>query len=305
MKEIVENSKSPSAIKSIVHAKIQSIIDECLEREKIDLPSIVEKLEKIHVKPSKNPDKQEIFWDSGEGKYYNKSTDMYLTTKDLKVFGLMEDYMADQSVDLVEAVIEEDESKIEECVSQMFLAALGKMSTETFSSLDENSDEPLVTEAKMIKKVNAKGEVKRRLSCGPGRELKDGVCVITSGSKKIERKKSHLKSVRTKKAQGAGYALKVAKKTKLAKMKRKSMGIHEGVTTRDAIGDVLGMMSFGGVKVPMADYSPDYESWDLDVTLTPSEMKALGTKLEAKYRDRFQGVKVSRTGKQTRVSVKL
>ena len=47
-----------------------------------------ESLEKIHVSKTKNPDGHEIFYDSKEGKYYNKSTDVFLSSSDLKKFGL-------------------------------------------------------------------------------------------------------------------------------------------------------------------------------------------------------------------------
>jgi hypothetical protein len=70
-----------------------------------------EGLEKIHVSKTKNPDGHEIFYDSKEGKYYNKSTDVFLSTNDLKKFGLMEDKKEEK--DLVDDESEggEDETK--------------------------------------------------------------------------------------------------------------------------------------------------------------------------------------------------
>ena len=57
-----------------------------------------EGLEKIHISKSKNPDGHEIFYDAKEGKYYNKSTDVFLSDKQLKQYGLMEDKKEDKDL---------------------------------------------------------------------------------------------------------------------------------------------------------------------------------------------------------------
>lgn len=47
-------------------------------------------LEKIVVSKAKNPEGYEIFYDRKEGKFYNKTTDTYLSMRELKTYGLTE-----------------------------------------------------------------------------------------------------------------------------------------------------------------------------------------------------------------------
>jgi len=78
---------------------------------------------------------------------------------------------------------------------------------------------------KIVKKVNSKGEVRKKKVCPAGFKLSDGKCVKISGSEKISKTKSIRQSVKTKHASGEGYKAKIARKANKAKKKREQMGI--------------------------------------------------------------------------------
>lgn len=230
VKKIIENASSPSAIAELVEGEL-SVRLGLLSGGDAPTAKVDEGLEKIHISPRKNPQGDEIFWDGSEGKYYNKSSDTYLDLKELKKFGLMESYedeksrdlVAEASLDLVDNIAEGHISKATDLIHGIMEQRLIEMS--------EPVDPDEVCEAKIITKVNSKGEKRRRLKCRPGYILKNGVCMPVSGDKKVNKMRGAKKAARTKHAQGAGYALKVAKKAKKAKLKRKAFGLKEEYTS--------------------------------------------------------------------------
>jgi hypothetical protein len=102
---------------------------------------------------------------------------------------------------------------------------------EEYDEIPESSEYKLViftyntdlTEAKRVKKVNAKGKVKIKMQCKKGFKWDGSSCKPIAGSDKLTKKLSVKKASKTKKAMGPGYFKKIAKKTKKAMKKRKAI----------------------------------------------------------------------------------
>jgi hypothetical protein len=293
-REIIENIDSPSKIKELTEALMFGRLGQTLTVEQCgDTPDDESEMD------AKNAAKAEVAEKTKDkimestldivdlfsvGKL-SEGYDVLTEALELRLTQIAEGEMEDEEDDEMDGEEEEDD---------------GEMDSEEDD--DEKKD---VMEATIITKVNSRGEKRRRLKCNPGYKLENGVCVPVSGAAKVNKLRSAKKAARTKHAQGAGYALKVAKKSKKAMMKRKSFGLHEATDTRGAIGNVLNTMGFGGVKVPQATYSADKESWDLGVKMTPSEMKHFGQELNKINGKRFGGVEVLPYGQSMRVQVSL
>ena len=88
-------------------------------------------------------------------------------------------------------------------------------------------DSKMLTEQRVIDKVNSKGKRRRRLKCGKGFKLSaDGSrCEVMKAGEKIARKIGHRKMVRSKKRMGQGYQRKINRRTKKAMRFRKMMGL--------------------------------------------------------------------------------
>lgn len=84
-----------------------------------------------------------------------------------------------------------------------------------------------IDEAKIITKVNSRGEKRRRVKCKPGFRLNsEGTsCVPITGSEKASKRRAIRKSVRTKRAMGKGFAIRVRRKKLRAMKKRKAYGL--------------------------------------------------------------------------------
>lgn len=230
VKKIIENASSPSTVAELVEGELSERLSLLTTPPKA-AAKVDEGLEKIHISPRKNPQGDEIFWDGSEGKYYNKSSDTYLDLAELKKFGLMESYEDEKSRDLVaEASLDLIDNIAEGHLSKVSELAVGIME-QRLIEMSNPVDPDEVCEAKIITKVNSKGEKRRRLKCRPGYVLKNGVCTPVSGDKKVNKLRGAKKAARTKHAQGAGYAMKVAKKAKKAKLKRKAFGLKESYTS--------------------------------------------------------------------------
>lgn len=82
-------------------------------------------------------------------------------------------------------------------------------------------------EAKLITKVNFRGEKRRRVKCRPGYKLNDTgtSCVPISGTEKAGKRKAIRKALRTKKAMGAAFQARVKRKRVRALKKRKAYGL--------------------------------------------------------------------------------
>lgn len=88
----------------------------------------------------------------------------------------------------------------------------------------ENQD---LNEQRRIIKVNSKGEKRRRLKCRPGYKLNDTgtSCVPMTGGEKSTKRKAIRKSIRTKRAMGKGFQIRVKRKRARAMKRRKALGI--------------------------------------------------------------------------------
>lgn len=85
----------------------------------------------------------------------------------------------------------------------------------------------VIDEARIITKVNARGEKRRRVKCKPGFKLNsEGTsCVPVTGGEKASKRRAIRKSVRTKRAMGKGFAIRVRRKKLRAMKKRKAYGL--------------------------------------------------------------------------------
>lgn len=79
----------------------------------------------------------------------------------------------------------------------------------------------------IIKKVNHKGRVKKRVKCRKGYKLNSAgtSCVPITGKEKTTKRKASVKAVRTKKKGGQSLKNRTSRLAKRAKKKRKSMGL--------------------------------------------------------------------------------
>ena len=82
-----------------------------------------------------------------------------------------------------------------------------------------------IDERKLVIKVNAKGQRRKKVLCGPGKKWDGTKCVVQSASEKLTQKKSHRLASKTKKAQGAGALRRRTKLTNKAMKKRKGQGL--------------------------------------------------------------------------------
>lgn len=80
---------------------------------------------------------------------------------------------------------------------------------------------------KIIKKVDSKGNIRKRKKCKKGFRLKGGTCVPMTGTEKLGRKKASKKAVLTKRAKGSGAKARSNKKRIKAMKKRKSFGFNK------------------------------------------------------------------------------
>lgn len=124
-------------------------------------------------------------------------------------------------MDSVDQISEDKFSDFKDSIHNILESKLEELSTE--HELDDS--EEVNEAAKTVIKVNSKGERRRKMVCGAGKKLVGGVCVLISGSEKLNMKKGALKAKKTKKNLGAGYALKVQKKQNKAMLKRQQQGL--------------------------------------------------------------------------------
>lgn len=83
----------------------------------------------------------------------------------------------------------------------------------------------VITERKLVVKVNAKGARRKKVVCGPGKKWDGTKCVVQAASEKLAIKIAHRKASKTKKAKGAGAARKTTKLRNKALKKRKGQGL--------------------------------------------------------------------------------
>jgi hypothetical protein len=98
----------------------------------------------------------------------------------------------------------------------------------SFKEFLENYDE-LLSENRVTIRVNSRGQRSKKLKCSKGLIVKkvngQNVCVAPSGQQKANKKKSIIKSIRTKSSKGKGYANRINRKRKRAIRKRREMGL--------------------------------------------------------------------------------
>lgn len=85
----------------------------------------------------------------------------------------------------------------------------------------------VIEEAIIITKVNSKGEKRRRVKCKPGFKLNPSgtSCVPITGGEKASKRRAIRKSLRTKRAMGKGFKIRVKRKRMRAMRKRKAYGL--------------------------------------------------------------------------------
>lgn len=84
-----------------------------------------------------------------------------------------------------------------------------------------------ITEARIVTKVNSRGQKRRRVKCRPGYKLNDSKtsCVPISGGEKSSKRLAIRKAMRTKRSKGKGYQMKVKRKRLRALKRRKALGL--------------------------------------------------------------------------------
>lgn len=127
-------------------------------------------------------------------------------------------------MDSVDRLEEGKFSDFKDSITGILESKLEELSTE-HDLIESDEDEEINEAAKTVVKVNSKGERRRKMVCGAGKKLVNGVCVLITGSEKLNMKKGALKAKKTKKNLGAGYALKVQKKQNKAMKKRQQQGL--------------------------------------------------------------------------------
>jgi hypothetical protein len=85
----------------------------------------------------------------------------------------------------------------------------------------------VIEEARIITKVNSRGEKRRRIRCRPGYKLNDTgtSCVPITGSEKATKRRAIRKALRTKRSMGKGFQIRVKRKRLKALRKRKAYGL--------------------------------------------------------------------------------
>lgn len=97
---------------------------------------------------------------------------------------------------------------------------------------DQEVDETaIMTEIKRRIKVNFRGRRRVKMQCLAGFKYNPDskVCEKITGADIAKNRISHRRAVRTRRAKGNGFKVRVARKTRKAKRFRKSMGLHEAV----------------------------------------------------------------------------
>lgn len=84
-----------------------------------------------------------------------------------------------------------------------------------------------LAESKIITKVNSKGEKRRRRKCKPGYKLNAAgtSCVPITGGEKATKRRAIRKAIRTKRAMGKGFQIRVKRKRLKALRRRKAYGL--------------------------------------------------------------------------------
>lgn len=84
-----------------------------------------------------------------------------------------------------------------------------------------------IEEAKVITKVNSRGEKRRRIKCRPGYKLSSSgtSCVPITGGEKASKRRAIRKTIRTKRAMGTAFKARVQRKRVKALRKRKAFGL--------------------------------------------------------------------------------
>lgn len=94
---------------------------------------------------------------------------------------------------------------------------------------DPYDGEDLDEAARIVFRVNSKGNKTKKLRCGPGRRVAiiggKKRCVRVSGKEKFAKKRAIRKANITKRGKGSGYKKRIVFKQKRAIRKRKAMGL--------------------------------------------------------------------------------
>ncbi len=85
----------------------------------------------------------------------------------------------------------------------------------------------ILDEARIITKVNSRGEKRRRVKCRPGYKLNDRgtSCVPITGGEKATKRRAIRKAIRTKRSMGTALKTRTNRKRLKALRKRKAYGL--------------------------------------------------------------------------------
>jgi len=152
-----------------------------------------------------------------------------LTKEDIqaKIREKLNEALANLHADIMESVLSEAEESCEcddceDCVDVHY-------DESTNEYYYEELDEETLAERRIVIRVNSRGQRTKRIKCPPGRIVKTvngrKVCATPTGRQKLVKKVAIRKSVRTKKAKGAGYKKRTNFKRQRAIKKRRQMGL--------------------------------------------------------------------------------
>ena len=155
--------------------------------------------------------------ESNSGMAYDRTAPTQVQVKDIPKA---------KTVDECDCGCDECDDDLEECVDVF-------MDESTQEQYYIELDEETLTERKIKVRVNSKGQRIKRLTCPPGRVVKNingrKVCATQGGQARMKKKIAIRKTNRTKKAKGAGYKKRINIKRQRALRKRKQMGIKNEV----------------------------------------------------------------------------
>lgn len=97
--------------------------------------------------------------------------------------------------------------------------------TENTDSYVDDEAVNALSEAKRVIKVNAKGKRRTKIQCKKGFKFTGKECKFIGGTERINKRKAIRKSILTRKSKGIGFKKKTARLSRIAKSKRKAMGL--------------------------------------------------------------------------------
>lgn len=105
--------------------------------------------------------------------------------------------------------------------------------TDLLDKLFADQSSELITERRIKIRINSRGKRTKRITCPPGRILKNvnGIktCTTPTGRQKLAKRMAIRKAQRTLRAKGSGFKKRANFKRQRAIKRRRQMGIKNGV----------------------------------------------------------------------------